>query len=503
MPGTGRPVRRAAGRPRPHRRLRHATCRARPHQLASGFESLFNACLLRRPPREYRKGHFGGATLAWADEAPRRSPARCAAHHEPPLLRPRPGRRHGLPLRGRADERGKSIVVRRSINSASQDSRSANIARRNTRAASAPGTISAPRPDAARHALSRSGRRRGARRRCSSSSAWPRIWSRSCRSTGSSFTRSAASNGPGSPRRSSPSSAPGSIVQRAQLDIGFVRAQTEIGMLEQQPDHPRAHLSRYTALYTSLSTTYDLEFGNLTTLAAPFPTQGRLSTDPRPGTVTNVDFQRYDNVRLAGLPISSNSTGMVHSEQMFPLDGADPTRQVDGPRRTTRSKTARKFELHSVVRRAQADAETNERSWASSWTAGGSASCCPANRSRVTASLPLQSRPMNAPVCRRARGRGPTRRPAQRLQPRADVPTGARSQAHRRRRNAACRPRRRSAARAKRSRPAASQVRGATLVVAHLDYARATRPAERTSTPARHQSRRRRTRANAANSKLE
>src|SRR4029077_7573477 len=45
------------------------------------------------------------------------------------------------------------------------------------------------------------------------------------------------------------------IVQRARLDIGFVRSQTEIGILEQQPNHSRAHLSRYTALYTSLSTT--------------------------------------------------------------------------------------------------------------------------------------------------------------------------------------------------------------------------------------------------------
>ncbi len=62
------------------------------------------------------------------------------------------------------------------------------------------------------------------------------------------------------------------IVDRARLDIGFVRAQTEIGVLELQPDYGRGHLSRYTALYTSLSTTYDLEFENLTTVAAPFPT---------------------------------------------------------------------------------------------------------------------------------------------------------------------------------------------------------------------------------------
>jgi hypothetical protein len=111
------------------------------------------------------------------------------------------------------------------------------------------------------------------------------------------------------------------VVNQAQLDIGFVRAQTEIGLLEQQPEYGRAHLSRYTALYTSLSTTYDLEYANMTSLAAPFPASANfqmLSGQSK----QDVDFERYDNVRLAGLPISSNSTGMVHSEQMVALDGA-------------------------------------------------------------------------------------------------------------------------------------------------------------------------------------
>jgi hypothetical protein len=110
------------------------------------------------------------------------------------------------------------------------------------------------------------------------------------------------------------------IVQRARLDIGFVRAQTEISVLEQQPEHPRAHLSRYTALYTSLSTTYDFEYANMTTLIAPFPSRPNFELVAGE-SLTPVDFQRYDKVRLSGLPISSNSTGMVHSEQMISLDG--------------------------------------------------------------------------------------------------------------------------------------------------------------------------------------
>jgi hypothetical protein len=113
------------------------------------------------------------------------------------------------------------------------------------------------------------------------------------------------------------------IVQRARLDIGFVRSQTEIGILEQQPDHPRVHLSRYTALYTSLSTTYDFEFGNLTTLIAPFPAELHASDFHLLSGqgLSPINFQRYDSVQLNGVPISSNSTGMVHSEQMHSLDG--------------------------------------------------------------------------------------------------------------------------------------------------------------------------------------
>ncbi len=111
------------------------------------------------------------------------------------------------------------------------------------------------------------------------------------------------------------------VVNQAQLDIGFVRAQSEIGLLELQPKHDRGHLARYTALYTSLSTTYDLEFENLTTLAVPFPRDSRDPTIRGQGR-TNVDFQRFDNVRLTGLQVSSNSTKMVHSEQMFQLRGS-------------------------------------------------------------------------------------------------------------------------------------------------------------------------------------
>jgi hypothetical protein len=112
------------------------------------------------------------------------------------------------------------------------------------------------------------------------------------------------------------------IVDRARLDIGFVRAQTEVGVLELQPNYDRGLLARYTALYTSLSTTYDLKFDNLSAVAAPFSP----SDNPQgPAAAENgavCRYERFNDVRLAGVFVPSNTTNLVHSEQMFPLKGA-------------------------------------------------------------------------------------------------------------------------------------------------------------------------------------
>ena len=60
------------------------------------------------------------------------------------------------------------------------------------------------------------------------------------------------------------------VVKLAQLDIGFARSQSEVAILELHNGYPRGHLTRYTALYTSLSTTYDVNPEERTTLILPF-----------------------------------------------------------------------------------------------------------------------------------------------------------------------------------------------------------------------------------------
>src|SRR4029078_9406558 len=108
------------------------------------------------------------------------------------------------------------------------------------------------------------------------------------------------------------------VVWMAQLDIGFARAETEVGVLEVQGSFERAHLTRYLALYSSLSTTYNVHFDDPSALAQPFaldrpvlPGQGR----------TDVVLRSMSDQQLDGFTVSSTSTGMVHSEQMVSLNG--------------------------------------------------------------------------------------------------------------------------------------------------------------------------------------
>jgi hypothetical protein len=114
------------------------------------------------------------------------------------------------------------------------------------------------------------------------------------------------------------------VVRQAQLDIGFVRSQTEISLLELQGAYPRAHLSRYIALYTSLSTTYNTEFEDGSAVATPFPAfEGGNPSAPLIGDgTTTIEFEKYDKPRLKGVPVSSATTQFLHSEQMFALPGA-------------------------------------------------------------------------------------------------------------------------------------------------------------------------------------
>jgi len=109
------------------------------------------------------------------------------------------------------------------------------------------------------------------------------------------------------------------VIRLAQLDIGFARNRTEIAVLEMQGGYERAHLTRYTALYTSLSSNYTAAFSDQASLALPFPGGPRNESLLTIATYTDVLFRRDKEVALSGVQVYSNETGMIHSEQMLAL----------------------------------------------------------------------------------------------------------------------------------------------------------------------------------------
>ncbi|MCE9557159.1 MAG: hypothetical protein K8T91_27745 [Planctomycetes bacterium] len=109
------------------------------------------------------------------------------------------------------------------------------------------------------------------------------------------------------------------VVRLAQLDIGFVRSVTDVGVLETQPSYSRGHLTRFSALYTSLSTGYDFEFDEAAGLIQPFSTgDGRASVGQTPH---ELEFRRDDKAKLTGFHVLSNRADLVRSEQLIDLSG--------------------------------------------------------------------------------------------------------------------------------------------------------------------------------------
>jgi hypothetical protein len=91
-------------------------------------------------------------------------------------------------------------------------------------------------------------------------------------------------------------------------------------VLELHDGYPRGHLTRYTALYTSLSTTYDANSPDRTTVVLPFPSD--LNFAARPGqSINTVTYQGEPEVQLTNFGVSSNSTSLLHSEQIINVGG--------------------------------------------------------------------------------------------------------------------------------------------------------------------------------------
>ena len=109
-----------------------------------------------------------------------------------------------------------------------------------------------------------------------------------------------------------------SVAKMASLDIGFVRSNSQVGVVEVYADYSRAHVAQYSALYTSLSTGYDIDLDNHTAQSLPL---GGGGTFNKKQSIQPVKLRRTLTNRLEGLQIQSNTTGLLHTEFMLDLGG--------------------------------------------------------------------------------------------------------------------------------------------------------------------------------------
>lgn len=113
----------------------------------------------------------------------------------------------------------------------------------------------------------------------------------------------------------------GTVTYTAQLDIGFARSYTEIAVVEAFQDHSRAHVTRYSAIYSSLSTPYKLTLDSDSGVTVPMISRDREFSSSLVETV-RFDYGTADGNFLYPLNILSNSTTFLHTEQMIDLGGS-------------------------------------------------------------------------------------------------------------------------------------------------------------------------------------
>ncbi len=162
------------------------------------------------------------------------------------------------------------------------------------------------------------------------------------------------------------------VTKVARLDIGFARRTTEISVLEFQGEHPRGHLTQYLALYTSLSTNYAVDFPENGSVALPLGDVSRIRQ--RAGAKSQnlrTNYGRSEGVKLEPLTVYSNSTEMLHSEQMVSFPGGLDLEQPVDAQPEIRNETGLQLQGVLLIRRLAAD--TIETAWVGELATGQAA----------------------------------------------------------------------------------------------------------------------------------
>ncbi len=147
------------------------------------------------------------------------------------------------------------------------------------------------------------------------------------------------------------------IAKKLQIQIGFARSQNAIGLLHLQANYDRALLTRYTSLYTSLSTLFSVSHAVQGGVVIPV-TDNRS----RPISTASVEYRNFDDQGsgLRRMPIRSHTATILQSEEMVGLDGRLKVTVENNGTRTLENETM--IPLYSVVF-VSFDSEEKQINW--------------------------------------------------------------------------------------------------------------------------------------------
>lgn len=148
------------------------------------------------------------------------------------------------------------------------------------------------------------------------------------------------------------------VTRIARLDIGFARRTTEVSILELHGNHHRGHLTQFIALYTSLSTNYAVQFPENGSVALPLGDmnreQRRAASEQR---IMQTNYGRSQGVTLEPVTVYSNSTEMLHAEQMVDLVGGLQLGNRGGGQAALKNETGLDLKAALVIRRTDSNVE--------------------------------------------------------------------------------------------------------------------------------------------------
>jgi hypothetical protein len=110
------------------------------------------------------------------------------------------------------------------------------------------------------------------------------------------------------------------IAKAVQLDVGFSRSETSVALVEIHNRHPRALLSSFHALYSSLTTNYQIIYPEGQGVVSPTPQHRSRSVAAR-GKLLPYRIADSKGTGFQAFPVLSNTTGLLQSEEVIALGG--------------------------------------------------------------------------------------------------------------------------------------------------------------------------------------